>query len=849
MSKLLSTLPAGTLVKDTGTKYNNSTIIWRVLGHNHDGQGTTSLEAKDILTLKCFDAKEPNNPDSNRQSYGNNRYLYSNLLQWLNSDAAAGEWYTAKHQYDQAPTTKDTDTNYNAYTGKPGFLNGFSENLKNAMQYVAKTTAKNTVTDGGGSEVVGSKVFLLSTTEIGLANENNIAEGTIYAYYNSNNTNDARKKKPTAEAVAESDYSSSSFAATSPWNWWLRTPNSGNSSSARRVSADGSLGGSSAFGGNYGVSPAYCLLSSVTVSDEPDSDGVYTIIWQSSETVPISDVPAGAIIKDANTKYNGETIQWRVLGHNHDGQGLTSLEAKDIITLKCFDAKEPNNSDSNRKNYGNNRYLYSNLLQWLNSDGAANAWYSAQHAADQKPDSSNVWAQSGTPVNPYDTEAGFLNNFSADLKAALQTVSKTTAKNTATDGGGYESVSSKVFLLSTTEVGLANENNVAEGSIYAYYNADNQNSRRLKYLTPGAEGNYVGATSPWRWWLRTPYSGYSNFARYVDTGGSLNSGGAFNGSSGVSPAYCLLSSVTVSKQPDGSYEFVWNASPVVHVDSDTLGDKNKPFSFDYSITDADGDTVTANIKLDGSTIVSDFTVDQTETYTCSITEALFRPLATGSHTVKITATDSNNAVTEKNITFSRINSVVSISGSDGDKGNIWLTPTLTYQVSDTGETACSVVEKIDGTTTATRSNVSLDTDITVDMTDFDRLTDEQQHTIQITATNADSQSAVREWTFTKLYDKLCFYSNSVETDQAAEKIHVVVDYVKTGSPTLKVEVTNNSEAVSPTWEDATTAVLANEVYEFVSTPQADFGVAVRITLTKNSSTERVYVKDYGFSYS
>ena len=565
----------------------------------------------------------------------------------------------------------------------------------------------------------------------------------------------------------------------------------------------------------------------------------------------LSTLPAGTLVKDTNTKYNNATIIWRVLGHNHDGQGTTSLEARDIITLKCFDAKEPTNSDSNRQSYGNNRYLHSNILQWLNSDAAANAWYSAQHSADQKPDSSNVWAQSGTPINPYDTEAGFLSNFSADLKAALQTVSKVTAKNTVTDGGGYETVSSKVFLLSTTEVGLANENNVAEGSIYAYYQADNTNNRRLKNLATGAEGNYSGASSPWHWWLRTPISGYSRSARIVLTDGSLNDGIAFYGTSGVAPAYVLLSSVTVSDNPDsdGAYVIEWNASPVVHVDSDTLGDKNKPFSFDYSITDADGDTVTANIKLDGTTIVSDFTVDQTQTYTCSITEELFRPLATGNHTIKITATDSNNAATEKNITFNRINSVVSISGSDESKGNIWLVPTLTYQVSDTGETSCSVVEKIDNTTTVTRSNVSLDTDITVDMTTFSQLADEQQHTIEITATNADSQSAVRTWTFTKLYDKLQFYSQTVNTDAAAKKIHVVVDYVKTGSPTLKVEVSNDAAAISPTWEDATTEVLAGDVYKFVNKPASDFGVALRITLTKNANTERVYVRDFGFSYA
>jgi hypothetical protein len=135
------------------------------------------------------------------------------------------------------------------------------------------------------------------------------------------------------------------------------------------------------------------------------------------------------------------------------------------------------------------------------------------------------------------------------------------------------------------------------------------------------------------------------------------------------------------------------------------------------------------------------------------------------------------------------------------------------------------------------------------MADFDQLSDEQQHTIQITATNADSQTAVREWTFTKLYDKLCFYSDAIETDQAAKKIHVVVDYIKTGSPTLKVEVTNNAKAVSPTWEDATTEVLAGDVFEFTNTPSSGYGVAIRVTLTKNANTERVYVKDYALSYA
>lgn len=567
----------------------------------------------------------------------------------------------------------------------------------------------------------------------------------------------------------------------------------------------------------------------------------------------LSELPVGALVKDTNTKYNGETIIWQVLEHGHTGDpaGTTALVSRDIITLKCFDAKEPSNSDSNRKSYGNNRYLYSNILQWLNSD--ANAWYSAQHAADQKPDSSNVWAQSGTPINPYDTEAGFLSHFSAELKAALQTVSKTTAKNTVTDGGGYETVSSKIFLLSTTEVGLANENNIAEGSVYAYYSgANNTNDRRKKNLANNAaKGNYSSATSPWYWWLRTPYSGNSYLARYVGTDGSLGNNGAFNGSLGVAPAYALLSSLTVSDSTDsdGAYTIEWNASPVVQTDSTSLGDKNVGFSVDYVITDADQDAVGAVVKLDGVTVdtIASVTLGATNTYTLATAD--LRQLATGSHTISIIATDSHGASTTCNITFNRTLSAVAISGTDGDLGNKWELPTITYQVTDAASEQVSVVEEIDGETVRTIANAPLGTDIAFDLSEWDELSCEQSHTLKITATNEDSVSAVRTWTLTKLYEELAFYTNAIETDEAAEKINVVLNYNKTGNPTVKIEVTNDARAIQPTWENATSAWVAGEPYEFVNEPESGFGIAVKVTITKNANTERVYIYSLGFSFS
>lgn len=571
----------------------------------------------------------------------------------------------------------------------------------------------------------------------------------------------------------------------------------------------------------------------------------------------LSQLPVGALIKDTNTKYNNKTIIWQVLEHGHAGDpsGSTTLAARDIITLKCFDAKEPNNSDSNRKSYGNNRYAHSNILSWLNSN--ASSWYTAKHTADQAPDSSNVWQSSGTAINPYSTEAGFLTHFSTNLRNALMTVSKTTAKNTVTDGGSYESVSSKVFLLSNTEVGLANENNIAEGTIYSYYaGSNNTNARRQKNLAnDAAKGNYASASSPWLWWLRTPYAGSSRNARFVYTDGCLGDSRAYSGSYGVVPALCISSSskVSDSTDSDGAYTIQWNSAPVISTPSTNLGDKNAPFSITWSCTDPDSDAVSAVVKVDGTTKQTIATVSQGTTYTYSVSASDIRNMAVGAHTITITATDSNSLSGTKTISFNRVASSVTISGADGSLGNFWFTPTITYTVGETDGKRVDVVESYEQSGgeayTTTRENVTLEQSITVDMSHFEELTDEGTATLTITATNSDGAYEVRTWTFKKLADRLVFYTDTVATDLAAKSILVMLKYNETHNPTVKIEATNNGTAVSPTWEDVTEAWSNAERYDFTNEPEEGFGVAVKVTVFKNQLTERVSVQGLGFAFS
>lgn len=90
-----------------------------------------------------------------------------------------------------------------------------------------------------------------------------------------------------------------SLNASSPWYWWLRTPNAGTSHYARNASTDGALNDNRADRGNRGVRPALEVGSGILVSDSVDTDGAYIINWTerheggSTATVTIAAQAAG----------------------------------------------------------------------------------------------------------------------------------------------------------------------------------------------------------------------------------------------------------------------------------------------------------------------------------------------------------------------------------------------------------------------------------------------------------------------------------------------------------------------------------------------------------------------------
>ena len=251
MPQKISALPVKAKVRDAKTKYYGIPIGWEIGDKNHAGYpaNSTTLVAESIIKICCFDAMESDGI-LDRERYGNNRYSLANIRQWLNKSGTG--WYQAQHSYDRPPSNSYVWNGHNAYDAQSGFLTGFGAEMLAALLTTTLTVAKPG-TDGGGSETVQDKIFLLSMAEVGLGSENGVAEGTKLAMFSDNAS---RQCKPTAQAVSNSEYTNSSLSASQFWYWWLRSPYSSSAYIVRYVNSDGSLNNNNAYNGNRGVRPA-----------------------------------------------------------------------------------------------------------------------------------------------------------------------------------------------------------------------------------------------------------------------------------------------------------------------------------------------------------------------------------------------------------------------------------------------------------------------------------------------------------------------------------------------------------------------------------------------------------------
>lgn len=541
----------------------------------------------------------------------------------------------------------------------------------------------------------------------------------------------------------------------------------------------------------------------------------------------LKDLPVGSIITHAGATIYNKPIRWMKLEDNHYGMNETTLIAKDIIKHMCVDAKEPGNSDSDRGQYGNNRYIHSNIHQWLNSDKTS--WYSDAHSSDQAPNKSRVWLGK----NPYDNIPGFMNAWDQDFKEAILNTSLKVVKS-STDGGGMDTFNAKVFCLSGAEAGLGDESG-ADGTPFSYFDS---NSRRKAVPTADAKANNDDSDYDTTWWLRTSKVNRSHYVHCVEDDGSLFFGDAYLGRYGVRPALNFPSSISISEKGNGEYELTFNTSPEISGIDTNLGEKNQPFEIQYSVEDKDiTDNVTITEHLNNSLIRRITNANNTE-QTLKITSELLNSCPLGeTNTIKIYAEDDKDAGTYRNYWFKRTNTPPYFVEENMDLGTVTKAPTITFTAKDDdGDKYLKAKVKINQRVVKTYEQLGNGEQVsfTLDWKDFMQLHHSRKHNLWVEVEDSSGALATLKYTFERDTKKIEIATNTAPLDIKV-KLMVFNANIKLGEGATFLQYACNDFGTKNTWEKIENGVP----HEFTNKHEGEDVIGYKCELTKGTGESEI----------
>lgn len=228
-----------------------------------------------------------------------------------------------------------------------------------------------------------------------------------------------------------------------------------------------------------------------------------------------NDPTAGRAVKTYATIGAAEAIESATTS---SGTGGTELG-----TIGVGDTPQKTNGNLNaisRAVYGSGRYSESAIRQWLNSDAAANAWWTPKNNWDRPPRATDL------------RRAGFLTRLPADFVKILDYIDVVVALNTAEGfGTDRETVRDRISLPSIENMYITPRRADAEAPAWDYYKALAQEAGlpgkfqqwqtypilRAFNLT-SANGNLA----PVLVWLRSAFSGTASGAWFVNSSGSVD---------------------------------------------------------------------------------------------------------------------------------------------------------------------------------------------------------------------------------------------------------------------------------------------------------------------------------------
>ena len=295
-----------------------------------------------------------------------------------------------------------------------------------------------------------------------------------------------------------------------------------------------------------------------------------------------------------------------------------------------------------------------------------------------------------------------------------------------------------------------------------------------------------------------------------------------------------------------------NAAPTISGTDTNLGDKNLGFTYQYTVNDADGDTLTVVEALNDETLRTINNAPRGEALNVTITgEKLYSLSLNSVNTITITVTDGKGGTAYRRLTFKRTNSAPAISGTDTDLGLKTGSFAENYTITDVEGDNVVVTEFVDDDEIRSYQ-ATLGEEATIELTREKWLTlTNGTHQLRVEAVDGNFATSVRVWNFSKAENTIAFqFSAPEETDARATKILITPTWKIEGA-VAKVEACNNAFDAVPTWEDITAMVQLNRVFNFTNETKTagKWGVNVRFTIVKNEGYEgEVSISGFGGAY-
>ena len=293
---------------------------------------------------------------------------------------------------------------------------------------------------------------------------------------------------------------------------------------------------------------------------------------------------------------------------------------------------------------------------------------------------------------------------------------------------------------------------------------------------------------------------------------------------------------------------VLNSAPLISdpVANTDLGNKTQGFSLPYTVSDPDsGDTVSITVKLNGTQIDSKTAAG---TYSVALTGTTWSGLSLAKHTVLITATDNHGAATTRTVTFTKTNTAPTapvITGLSAGR-----------RLGASGSVSFNAATDADGDTLSYTLQFATDSGFSAGLKtfsgssspiSFSGLTLNQTMYCRVVASDgkATTNSTAIQ---VKIGNVLEFKSNPINRATMPVSCRVMMDWTVSEGASYTIQVCNNANDASPTWETCTDDFNANQAHTFTNTSKTNssWGVGLRVVINAGTATGTIEVRAFGF---